>query len=157
MLQKRETFSTSSSLDTLRTNLLIWHFFFLKRTMPNREREQTRVSSRAEEGSPTKCSCTLINHVSERDDSGPPASSMAAVSLGSWFPALGQRSSSCGPSPPHTPRPPLALPLTQQMWSDHHGEGPRTSGSDYGQTIQLYQLLSALPSAATHTLPRGEV
>lgn len=36
--------------------------------------------------------------------------------------------------------PPLLLPLTQQMWSDHHGEGLTTSGSDYSQTIQLYQL-----------------
>lgn len=59
--------------------------------------------------------------------------------------------------PAVAPPPPLALPLTQQMWLDHHGEGPSTSGSDYGQTIQLYQLQSTLPSAATLTLPRGEV
>lgn len=78
----------------------------------------------------------VINHVSKGDDSRSPVSSMAAVSLGSWFPSLGQRSSSCGPSPLL----PLFLPLTQQMWSDHHGEGLTTSGSDYSQTIQLYQL-----------------
>lgn len=74
--------------------------FFFWRGTHQINRKQTHVSSWAEEGAPRKCSSTLINHVSERDDSGPPASSMAAVSLGSWFPALGQRSSSCGPSSP---------------------------------------------------------
>lgn len=39
---------------------------------------------------------------------GPPASSMAVDSLGSWFATLGQRSSSCAPSPalPTFPFPP---------------------------------------------------
>ncbi|CAB1428805.1 unnamed protein product [Pleuronectes platessa] len=44
------------------------------------------------------------------------------------------------PSSLHLTPPPPTLPLTLQMWSDHHGEGLTTSGSDYGQTIQLYQL-----------------
>lgn len=72
-----------------------------------------------------------INHVNRGDDSRSPASSMAAVNLGSWFPSLGQRPSSCAPR---------LLPLTQQMWSDHRGDCLTTSGSDYLQTIQLYQL-----------------
>lgn len=47
------------------------------------------------------------NYVSWGDDSRSPALSTAAVSLGSWFPSLGQRSSSCAPPPPS---PPLVLP-----------------------------------------------
>lgn len=48
------------------------------------------------------------------------------------------------PPPPFSPHP----PPTKQMWSDHHGESLTTSGSDYSQTIQLYQ-----PHAPRWALP----
>lgn len=57
----------------------------------------------------------VVNHASERDDSRSPASSMAAVSLGSWFPPLGQRSSSCGPSPA-SPSPPDTADVVGPPW-----------------------------------------
>lgn len=53
--------------------------------------------------------------------------------------------------PAVTPPPPP--PLKQQMWLDHRGEGLTTSGSDYSQTIQLYQL-HPLCCARSH---RGDV
>lgn len=76
----------------------------------------------------------FTKHANNGYDSRSPASSMAAVNLRSWFPSLGYRSSSCAPLPPSP------VPLTQQMWLDHRGGGLTTSGSDYSQTIQLYQL-----------------
>lgn len=93
----------------------------------------------------------LVNHVKEREMIAsrlPRPWQLSALARGSsllWVrgqPAV---------APPPPPLPPHPSP-TKQMWLDHHGEGLTTSGSDYGQTIQLYQPHAprwALPSSCS--------